>query len=168
MFRAGQDFGYRPDPPYISTRAAQIDHRRRIPDADDIHQSHFHRAAGISNYPQRIKKLGKNPIEKNLSFVHTNLETIRKVKYISFLDAEVVLNNRVSQLLLLSIVTLSKAFPQIFTDGPSVVANADSRLEVFARGSDGAVWKFSAVARTATCITCGSSRQTEPGPAGTT
>jgi hypothetical protein len=48
-------------------------------------------------------------------------------------------NNRVPQLLFLATVTLTQAFSQTFTDGPSAVVNADSRLEIFTRGSDGAV-----------------------------
>jgi hypothetical protein len=50
-------------------------------------------------------------------------------------------NNRIGQLLFLSILTLTKALPQTFTDGPSVVANGDHRLEIFARASDGSVWR---------------------------
>ena len=50
------------------------------------------------------------------------------------------MNNRIAQLSLLSIIALTKAFPQAFTNGPSVVANEDHRLEIFARASDGSVW----------------------------
>ena len=50
------------------------------------------------------------------------------------------MNNRIAQLSLLSIIALTKAFPQTFASGPAVVANEDHRLEIFARASDGSVW----------------------------
>jgi hypothetical protein len=40
----------------------------------------------------------------------------------------------------LALLVVTAGFSQTFTDTPAVVANADGRLEIFARGSDGAAW----------------------------
>lgn len=48
--------------------------------------------------------------------------------------------NRTVRILALLSLGLAEGLCQTFTDGPSVVANADGRLEIFARGADAAVW----------------------------
>ncbi len=50
------------------------------------------------------------------------------------------MRTRSVQLLLLLVLASTEGVTQTFTDGPSVAVNADGRLEIFARGSDGAAW----------------------------
>lgn len=50
-------------------------------------------------------------------------------------------SERVPQLLLCCfLLEITTCFAQTFTDGPSAAVNADGRIEIFARGSDQAMW----------------------------
>jgi hypothetical protein len=49
------------------------------------------------------------------------------------------MNSCLARTFVLSLLAVTEALSQ-FTDGPSVVANSDGRLEIFARSADGAVW----------------------------
>lgn len=42
--------------------------------------------------------------------------------------------------MILLFTTFAAALPQTLTTTPSVAVNSDGRLEIFARGSDGACW----------------------------
>jgi hypothetical protein len=46
------------------------------------------------------------------------------------------MRNRTSQLLVLLLLATAQGLCQTFTVGPSPIANADGRLEIFARGAD--------------------------------
>jgi hypothetical protein len=51
-----------------------------------------------------------------------------------------IMSRRLLQLLCVFFLVVTACFSQTFTDGPSAVTNADGRLEIFARASDGSVW----------------------------